>query len=64
MKISANKMAKLLESKLTKEEYNQLAELIDTDPPAGPFWEAIQKINLKLNPETYSSTQGILKKEI
>lgn len=54
---NASNMAKLLSSKLTKEEYNQLADLIDSDGPAGEFWEAIQCENQKLNPEEYSSME-------
>jgi len=46
-------MVKLLSSKLTKEEFNQLAIMIDGDPPTGPFWEAIQDQNMQLNPESY-----------
>jgi len=46
-------MAKLLSLKLTKEEFDQLTLMIDGDPPAGPFWEAMQEQNMQLNPENY-----------
>lgn len=55
-------MAKFLTSKLTKEEYNQLVYLIDSDGSGGQFWEAIQFQNQKLNPEKYCSSD--MEKEI
>lgn len=59
-----NALAELLSSKLTKEEFNQLADMIDSDPPAGPFWEAIQSKNCELSPELYASDDQIEKEEV
>ena len=50
-------MAAMLTEKLTKEEYSLLAKLLDSDGPAGKFWEAVQERNEELNPEEYSSGQ-------
>jgi len=47
-------MASMLSEKLTKEEFGQLTDMIDADPPAGPFWEAMVDKNAELNPELYA----------
>lgn len=48
-------MVKLLSQKLSKEEFRQFAQMVDGDPPAGPFWESVQDKNIELNPEEYQS---------
>lgn len=57
-------MVELLASKLTKDEFNQLADMIDGDPPAGPLWEAVQDKNSKLSPELYVFNKQTEKEEV
>lgn len=52
--ICPHQMADILASKLNKEEYSELARIIDGDGPAGVFCEAIQNRNEELNPEDYA----------
>lgn len=61
--MTPKQMAKLLSDKLSKEEFDQFADILDSDPPAGPFWEAVMEINVKLNPQHYSNTE-VLKEEV
>lgn len=63
-KLCPHDMAKLLSSKLTKDEYNQLADIIDGDGPAGEFWGAVQEENCRLSPELYCEQDQQLKEEI
>lgn len=49
------KMAKLLAEKLTKEEYLEFAEMLDGDPPAGPFYCAVVDLAARMAPELYQS---------
>ena len=48
-------MVDLLSSKLTKEEFLILQEMIDSDPPAGPLWEAMTDRAIELDPSNFVS---------
>ncbi len=46
-------MVDLLAEKLSKEEFLTLYEIIDGDPPAGPFWDAIGAKAMELAPAEF-----------
>lgn len=53
----------VLESKLTKDEFFALYVLMDSDPPAGPFYCAIADQAVKLCPEEFSNSNEVCKVE-
>lgn len=48
-------MAALLRQKLTKEEFLELYEILDGDPPAGPFYCVMGDVAVTLAPEEFVS---------
>lgn len=46
-------MVVVLRSKLTREEFLALYELMDADPPAGPLWEAMGDAAQQMAPELF-----------
>lgn len=55
------KMVTILESKLTKQEFYDLFDLMDADPPAGPFYCAVADKAVELCPEFFSNSKEVCK---
>jgi len=56
-------MVDLLQKKLTKDEFFKLYVLMDSDPPAGPFYCAIANQAVELCPEEFSNSDQVCKVE-
>lgn len=51
--MTIKKMVSILAKKLTEDEFLALQDLMDADPPAGPFWEAVTDQARKMRPDLF-----------